>query len=71
MTIDINHSIELSQFIPNDITLVSESGIQSSADLKRLQTAGINAALIGEYFMKSKQPGLALKQLIESLSNAL
>ncbi|MBI5217160.1 MAG: indole-3-glycerol phosphate synthase TrpC [Ignavibacteriae bacterium] len=66
MTIDINHSIELSRFIPKDTTLVSESGIHSTDGLRKLKDAGIKAALIGEYLMKSKQPGLALKQLLES-----
>ncbi len=65
-TIDLNHSIKLSRLLPKDVALVSESGIHSSDDVKQLQAAGINAALIGEHFMKSEQPGQALKELLES-----
>ncbi len=70
-TIDLNRTIEMARYISKDVTLVSESGIHKSEDLQRLRDAEIRAALIGEHFMKSEQPGIALKQLLESLSNAL
>jgi indole-3-glycerol phosphate synthase len=67
--VDITHSVILAQHIPADITVVSESGIHSIADLKLLKDAGIRAALIGEYFMKSEQPGRTLKLLLEGMEN--
>ncbi|MBI1802850.1 MAG: indole-3-glycerol phosphate synthase TrpC [Ignavibacteriae bacterium] len=66
-TIDVNHSIELAKLMPSDITFVSESGIYSSDDLKKLSDHGIRAALIGEYFMKSDGPGKVLAELLEGL----
>ena len=66
-TIDLNRSLTLSRNISRDVTLVSESGIQSSDDIKRLLDAGIHSALIGEHFMKAEHPGQALKQLLDSI----
>lgn len=43
--------------------LVTESGIKTVQDVKRMQAAGINAFLVGEAFMREADPGRALKQL--------
>jgi len=43
--------------------LVTESGIRTAADVKRMQAAGINAFLVGEAFMREDDPGSALKRL--------
>ncbi len=67
MTINIKHSITMSKLLPKDITLVSESGIHSTDDVHRLLDSDIHCALIGEYFMKSENPGLALKLLLDSI----
>ncbi|MBI4546585.1 MAG: indole-3-glycerol phosphate synthase TrpC [Ignavibacteriae bacterium] len=67
--VDLNRSITMAQHLPDDITLVSESGISSPNDLQRLKQVGIKAALIGEHFMKAEQPGKELKKLLESLTN--
>lgn len=47
------------------ITVVSESGIHTAADLSNVAQAGSNAVLIGEAFMKEPDPGAALQQLIQ------
>ncbi|MBI1747584.1 MAG: indole-3-glycerol phosphate synthase TrpC [Acidobacteria bacterium] len=67
--VDFKRSLEMARLIPDGVTLVSESGITSSGDLKRLRSAGIRAALIGEHFMKSERPGSALRTLLESLEH--
>lgn len=66
--VNLNHSIEIAKLLPNDVTLVSESGIHDSSDLKKLKQAGITSALIGEHLMKADSPGKALRNLLESLS---
>ena len=43
--------------------LVTESGIKSAADVRRMQNSGINAFLVGEAFMRENDPGLALKRM--------
>ena len=49
--------------VPADRLLVTESGIATPADVKRLREAGVNAFLVGEAFMRAEEPGLALAQL--------
>ena len=47
--------------------LVSESGISNPETVKALRQAGFRGFLIGENFMKTSDPGQALKQFIEQL----
>lgn len=63
--VSLETSFRLRPRIPAECLAVSESGIRSSADLRRLAEAGYGAALIGEPFMKSADPGGALARLIE------
>lgn len=61
---DIQLSIELKQYIPNDKIIITESGINTHADIKLMQSHGINTFLIGESLMRAKNIGQALKELI-------
>ena len=47
--------------------LVSESGIRTSDDLRRLRDHGINIALVGEHLMREEDPGAALSALLAGL----
>jgi indole-3-glycerol phosphate synthase len=49
--------------VPADRLLITESGIATPAEVKRLRAAGVNAFLVGEAFMRAEEPGLALAQL--------
>lgn len=62
-TVDINNSIRLRKFVPNNILFVAESGIKTSKDIEDLRNAGVNAVLIGETFMKSHDKTKMLKEL--------
>lgn len=62
-TVDINHSLRLAEFIPDNIFKVSESGISKPADLLCLEKHGFNAALIGEALVTSSSPAQKLKEL--------
>jgi indole-3-glycerol phosphate synthase len=46
------------------LTVVSESGIQTAEDLRRLATLGVDAALVGEHLMRAPDPGEALGALL-------
>jgi len=65
--VDLNQTITMAGQIPKDVTIVSESGIHTADDLRRLHAAGVRAALIGEYFMKAEHPGKALQELLEGM----
>ena len=48
---------------PGDRLLISESGIQTHADVTRLREAGVHAFLVGEAFMRAPDPGEAMADL--------
>ena len=62
--VDLETSIELSRLAPQDAILVSESGIDTGDDIRRLREAGFNAFLVGEHLMRADDPGEALERLI-------
>jgi indole-3-glycerol phosphate synthase len=51
--VDLETTFRLKRLIPADIPVVSESGIASREDMRRLREAGVAAALIGESLMRS------------------
>ena len=53
-----------------NITLVSESGIKTTADLNEVAKAGAKAVLIGESFMRQTDVERALKNLLQPQSVA-
>ena len=50
---------------PSDRVLVTESGILSRADVRRMRDAQVHAFLVGEAFMRADDPGAALAALFE------
>ncbi len=52
--------------LPKSAVKVAESGIRTYADVCRLRADGYDGFLIGETFMKASDPGLALKNFLES-----
>lgn len=61
---DLQVTKRLMQKIPQGKLVISESAIKTFADVKFLQGVGVNAVLIGETFMRSKDIGLKVKELI-------
>ena len=64
--VSLERSIELVGMIPQSVVRVSESGIESGADVARLRAAGFDAFLIGESFMRKAEPGEALAELLRA-----
>ena len=64
--VSLNRSIELGPSVRAGAIAVSESGIQSSADIRALRDAGFGAVLVGEAIMKGGNVTEALRRLIES-----
>lgn len=63
---DVQNSYRLAEILPKDACKVSESGISNPQTVKELRQAGFRGFLIGENFMKTENPGEALKQFIKS-----
>ncbi len=63
--VDLRHSIRLRQQIPAEILVVSESGIETAADVSVLAGAGIAAMLVGESLIKQPDIAAAVRQLID------
>jgi len=66
--VSIENSIRLSEKIPSEFVKISESGINSVENVKELKKYGFEGFLIGEHFMKTENPGNALKDFISKLS---
>ena len=64
LKVDVKASDDLAARMPKGIVAVSESGLQSRADLERLAAAGYGAFLIGERFMTDPDPAAAIRLLI-------
>jgi len=62
-TVDLAISEELLPGIPPGVLVVSESGFQNAAQIRRLRAAGAHAFLIGESLMRSADPVTALQEL--------
>ncbi len=65
MEVDLSHTLRVVDMVEDTSTLVSESGISSSEDLKKLRKAGVRIALVGESLMRAEDPGAALAALLE------
>jgi indole-3-glycerol phosphate synthase len=61
---DLGHTISLAAQVPADRILVSESGIRSRADIEQLKSAGVRAILVGETFMRAKDIGKKVDELL-------
>jgi len=61
--VSLETSVHLAGRMPSGVVKVSESGIESAADIRRLRTAGYNAFLVGEHLMKAADPAAALRAL--------
>jgi len=68
LEVRVETSLELVEMIPQDCISVSESGLRSAEDLRKLRAAGFDAFLIGESLMREADPGGALQRLIDGVS---
>ena len=66
-TTSLDVSVLLSDKIPNKFIKISESGISTPEDINFLRKYGFKGFLIGESFMKTKNPGKSCKYFIDSI----
>ncbi|MFN4261025.1 MAG: indole-3-glycerol phosphate synthase TrpC [Gemmataceae bacterium] len=62
----LEHTLDLRPRIPADRLLVSESGIRTAADVRRLREAGVQAILVGESLMRAPDIGAAVDALLRN-----
>lgn len=63
-TVSLETTFRLRQMIPATIPVVSESGIATVDDMRRLKEAGITAALIGESLMRAAEQDQLLREFL-------
>ncbi|MCL2769253.1 MAG: indole-3-glycerol phosphate synthase TrpC [Solirubrobacterales bacterium] len=63
-TVDVSRTTELLGAIPDEVPVVSESGIAHPAQIAELGRAGVAAVLIGESLMRAPDPEEALRALL-------
>jgi indole-3-glycerol phosphate synthase len=66
--VSLDTSLRLSLCMPANATRISESGINTRADIDLLRGAGFDAFLIGESLMTSHDPTASLRALIQPTS---
>jgi indole-3-glycerol phosphate synthase len=61
--VSLETSVRLAPLAPKSALLVSESGLNEAADLRRLRKQGFHGFLIGESLMRARDPEQALRDL--------
>jgi indole-3-glycerol phosphate synthase len=64
--VSLETSVTLAVHAPRGALLVSESGLKSAADLRRLHEHGFRAFLLGESLMRATDPAQALRTLLSA-----
>jgi indole-3-glycerol phosphate synthase len=67
-TVDIDRSLRMAEKIPAGKIKIAESGIRSAADVRLFKQHGFKGFLIGENFMKEKDPGEAFTKFVRELN---
>ena len=62
-SVDTENSARLRKLIPENVIYVSESGIATSEDVRKLRDAGVDAVLIGEVLMRAADKRAKLQEL--------
>jgi indole-3-glycerol phosphate synthase len=63
-TVDLATTEELAEEIPGDAVAVSESGIKTAEDVRRVRACGINAVLVGETLMRAQNVPEKIRELL-------
>jgi indole-3-glycerol phosphate synthase len=62
---DISTSLQLFDFLPRNMVLISESGIQTKQQLMEIMNCGYHGALIGESILKNHAPAEFISELVQ------
>jgi indole-3-glycerol phosphate synthase len=62
--VDLEHTIRMRSRVPDECVLVGESGIKTLEDVQRLESAGVDAILVGESLTRNADIGAAVDRLL-------
>lgn len=62
--VSYERTLELKRYVPGGTTLVSESGIHTREQVKKLEDGGVDAMLIGEAFVTSNDIAYKVRELL-------
>jgi indole-3-glycerol phosphate synthase len=63
-SVDLLTTEYLAPLIPDEMVIVSESGIKTREDVERVQRAGASVVLVGEALMRAESPAAAVAELL-------
>jgi indole-3-glycerol phosphate synthase len=63
---DLGTTLRVTELVEDHSVLVSESGINTNADVKKLADAGVRAVLVGESLMRSDDIGAKIREMFKS-----
>ena len=66
--VSLGTSIHLAPLVPNDVVLISESGIRSPSDISQLRDLGYSGFLIGETLMCATDPPALIQRWVKESS---
>jgi indole-3-glycerol phosphate synthase len=62
-SVDLSTTLRLAQGLPDETLCVSESGIKTKDDVRRLSEGGVDAVLVGTAFMAAEDMGAKVREL--------
>ena len=66
-SVALETTLRLRELAPEGALLVSESGIGTAEDVRRLRDGGVNALLVGESLLRKPDPGAAVRELMKGV----
>ncbi|MBD3320320.1 MAG: indole-3-glycerol phosphate synthase TrpC [Chitinivibrionales bacterium] len=67
--VDIATTVTLKKYIPEEIPVISESGIFTKEHARVVYDAGVRGVLVGESLMRSDSPGDLIQELVNAGQN--
>jgi len=64
--VDLNTTLTLAPKVPAQCTLISESGIRSGEDVRKLVRYGVNSILVGTAIMRAEDVGQKVRELVSA-----
>jgi indole-3-glycerol phosphate synthase len=64
--VDFENTGRLRNLIPDEIVVVGESGVRSDDDIRKLKQMGVDAVLVGETLVRSRQPVELVKSFVSA-----